>query len=937
MKKEMNPISTFLARFVTGRPGWILLGFFPLLVLAVLAAGNIESKTDLQDMLPEDNSQVIAYNRIDEMFSGGATAIVTIEGQDRKRMIAAARDVVSAVRNDEILIPLTRAVNFGLDEEFLSHWGLMMQDPDDLERTLDQFRRTDLLSFFTALNDSVEESWTGDDAEEDLETSRQESDAVAWMNQMDLSLSLINSLLSGDEGEDSETAGRELSRILTLGDLYGFNDDGTMLMLTILPDFNIVEFDKILTMMERLKGILAEVNSRYPDVTLAYTGDIPIQADEQDALGFDMLVPALVALVLIFILFLASFSRIRTILFLFISLIAGIILTYGFVGITVRQVNMLTSIMAVLLVGLGVDYGIQVASNYYGFRRKGIAVVSAMKQTYERAGVGIILAALTTSVSFFVLAGTGSQAFRQFGFILGSGILFCLLVMIVLLPALIVLADSRMEKRMLKKKTHFKYRERRIVEYHFLITIGLWTARNRKPVLLIGAVITVALFFTAMFGLKIDYDLMSMEPQDMPSIVQYKKIMDAYGITPFQSMFIATDIEEARWITDELEKERLVADIVSVADMIPSVDEQRETLALLAQIRVNPQRYDLLPWTKENVIALADQIQRLEWNMIEMADLSVAGLGEGNRIQIRRDALIREIFGAETGRPGKEIFQTLISQLLSDPLLAASGLTELDKSFAPALDERIRIMTSPDRPVTVEDLPDDIYRMFFAENGITNLVYIYPRNGIMDNAETMTGFNDRLARIHPGITGSTQIGIAWMDEAVQATLLSGVFIFLTVLIFLGFTMRRVHLVVRAITPLVVGIIWMLGLYVLMGQSLNFLNLVVIPLVIGMGIDFGIHLTHRNHVEASIRETYRTTGKAVFLSGMTTLIGFGSLGLIGKFPSIASMGTILAFGIASCLAASYLILPAILDNSEDPVNTGEIQMDNEIMKEISYEK
>ena len=104
---------------------------------------------------------------------------------------------------------------------------------------------------------------------------------------------------------------------------------------------------------------------------------------------------------------------------------------------------------------------------------------------------------------------------------------------------------------------------------------------------------------------------------------------------------------------------------------------------------------------------------------------------------------------------------------------------------------------------------------------------------------------------------------------------------------------------------------MLGIYPLSGLKLDFINIAVIPLVIGMGIDFGIHIAHRFKVEQDIETTYRYTGKAVFLSAFTTMIGFGSLGLIGSFPSIRSMGSILFFGIASCLATAIILLPALL--------------------------
>jgi predicted RND superfamily exporter protein len=89
------------------------------------------------------------------------------------------------------------------------------------------------------------------------------------------------------------------------------------------------------------------------------------------------------------------------------------------------------------------------------------------------------------------------------------------------------------------------------------------------------------------------------------------------------------------------------------------------------------------------------------------------------------------------------------------------------------------------------------------------------------------------------------------------------------------------------------------------------NVIVIPLIVGMGIDFGIHIAHRYKTEEDIETTYRYTGKGVFLSALTTMIGFGSLGLVGSFPSISSLGTILFFGITACLITTLFFLPALL--------------------------
>jgi predicted RND superfamily exporter protein len=106
-------------------------------------------------------------------------------------------------------------------------------------------------------------------------------------------------------------------------------------------------------------------------------------------------------------------------------------------------------------------------------------------------------------------------------------------------------------------------------------------------------------------------------------------------------------------------------------------------------------------------------------------------------------------------------------------------------------------------------------------------------------------------------------------------------------------------------------IWMLGLYPLLGMKINAINLAMVPLVIGMAVDFGIHLVHRYREEGDVAVTYSYTGKAVFLSAMTTMVGFGSLALVGEFKSIALIGAILFLGIASAWAVSTVLLPALL--------------------------
>lgn len=153
-------------------------------------------------------------------------------------------------------------------------------------------------------------------------------------------------------------------------------------------------------------------------------------------------------------------------------------------------------------------------------------------------------------------------------------------------------------------------------------------------------------------------------------------------------------------------------------------------------------RYDRAFYTPE-------EVQRLEWNLIEIGDLSVTWLGEDNKIVQKRDNMIREILGAETGKPGKEVFQRLISLLEEDPLLYADRLSRLDMSFARAMDALITEMAGVSRAITVSDLPESIRDQLLSNDGTRNLVVAYPHQTIINSENGMRRFADRMSSISP--------------------------------------------------------------------------------------------------------------------------------------------------------------------------------------------
>jgi hypothetical protein len=163
-----------------------------------------------------------------------------------------------------------------------------------------------------------------------------------------------------------------------------------------------------------------------------------------------------------------------------------------------------------------------------------------------------------------------------------------------------------------------------------------------------------------------------------------------------------------------------------------------------------------------------------------------------------------------------------------------------------------------------------------------------------------------------GVTGLDLINRDLFGMVRRDMLVIAPLAMLSVVLFLYLHFRRWRVVALALIPLSVGVTWMLGLTSLLGWKINYLNGVVIPMVVGIGIDDGIHIIHRYLEESryDIGGAVHYTGRAVTMTSLTTMVGFGSL-VIAQYRALSSMGWIIILGIGSCLLTSLLLLPPLL--------------------------
>lgn len=914
--KQSSRIMETLAGFVSRRYKLIVLLAVILVVLSLIAAGNIEVKTQIKDLLPESNPMVKSFLDVDEKFSGGESIFVLIEGSNRERMEQCAETLAARLAEDPEVMRDIRSINLKDEREFIADWGLLLQEVDDLEKMEEVFTSSNLAEFLTRLNDSFESTYTADSTEEELSSNTQEAETVVLYQQMEQFFTTLYDYLENPGANTAGDTAKSLTETFFLGSEYAYSWDNSLLIFTMAPDISMTDIEGTIRVMDNIDPIAAEIDREFPDVRIGFTGNIPLNADEQDYMSFDMLIPSLVAIVIIILLFLFSISQLRTILFMIIALVSGIILDFGFIGMTVKEITTLTSFMSTLLIGLGIDYGIQIVTNFLAYRREGNEPEEALRLTYQKAGTGTFLAALTTAVAFFVMAATGSKAFAQFGLVAGTGILCTFLMMFFFLPALMIWFGRRKART-----SHIPQ-----INYGFLGRIGTYAGSHRLITLAAVIVITVIMVFS-LATIEFEHDLMKLEPQSMPSLQAYYRMMDTFGITPSASMVITSSIEEDRELTEKLKDEPFVAQVVSLSQYLPPADEQAVRQEYLSGLHRRISAPHPLDYGGTALEDLLYEIQRVEWNLIEIGDLSVAGLGEDNKIVKKRNRMIREVLGAEVGAPGDEVIQRVIQLIESDPDRFGRLISRLDESFSNELRGITNRMTGIDRQLRLEDLPESAVQQMYNPGSGEYLITIFPEDGMVNSIESMRSFNTHLNSVSPKITGSTQFLIEWVDESMQSSQKAIILLFIFVIATMIIDFRSLRFALTASLPLVFGMVWMFGLYRLFGLKLNAINIAVVPLVIGMGIDFGIHIVHRYLVEGDIKRTYLLTGKAIFLSGMTTMIGFGSLALIGSFKSISLIGAILFCGIFSVLLATYIILPPLLTGKTQFTGIKEIKHEN----------
>ncbi len=809
-------------RGVVRHPFWVVGIALILSLLGVQQAVNLRIDTDLANLIPPEYPSAQALERLRETVGGESEAAIAIESPsfDANRSFAEALiPQVLAIVDPETGEQAFQRVEYRKDTEFLKDNALYFATPAELD---------------------LVESWLDDKI----------VDARLDANPMFFDL-------EDDEEEETDSVAVELEAIYNeiVSREYPISEDSLTMVLRFFPAEASSDVAFIRNAYDAMDRAIAETDpaSFHPQMETVTAGRLYRQMTEIETIQEDVLdsfgsgVMAVLLLVLLYFVYksysarvgrtfnlrvlLAELARAPVLAILVgLPLLMSLSWTFGLAMLTYGELNLMTSTLGLVLFGLGIDFGIHFYARYSEERASGKTVIDAAEETFASTGQAITIGALTTSLALFVLVVADFRGFSQFGFIAGSGIIFALAAMLIVMPALLS-----------------------IFERFRLLNLAAGTiprassgSNTRFPAarpILAGSILTVILALAFLPRVGFEYRFGELEPTYTEYEARRDILRKVYNDKRRRNpAYVVVDSpEEIAPITAELNR-RIEADTLS-----PTINRV-ESLQ------------DRFPMEAE---AQAERLARL--------------------------ASIRE--------------------QLADKYLVQDESEDMD---------RLRRAASTNRPLDFEEVPEFLRKQFTSKSGeLGNFVIIYPLHSLSDGRESMA-FSDDVGTIttadgteyHAGSTSLVAADMLKLMRAEAPWMVLATLLIVVVLMFINFMTVRWALL--ALLPLMVGLLWMLLLVELFGARLNFYNLIVLPAVLGIGNDAGVHLVHRymEQGKGSIMSVLRSTGEHVAMGSLTTMMGFAGL-LLSFHPGLESIGLLAVLGIGATLAAALLFLPALL--------------------------
>ncbi|MGC9530367.1 MAG: efflux RND transporter permease subunit [Candidatus Bipolaricaulaceae bacterium] len=624
------------------------------------------------------------------------------------------------------------------------------------------------------------------------------------------------------------------------------------------------------------------------------TGSYAAAAEADQIIRGDMNLTTWASSVGVFLLLLATFGSLFLTTVALVPLLVSALLTMAWAKFAVGGFNLVTSFLPALVLGLGIDFAIHLILRYVEERAGGGTVGQALSVAIHRKGEASLAAALTTAAVFLSLLVSQSRALDEMGVIMSVGIVVAFLAAMLLTPSLIALSYVSLRRR---------FRERLPVAIDRLARPYRKLLGQRRAVVTLGLLLTLALSYQVS---QVEFRFVSTQlaPPTNAQTVAEEILQEFQGTVSFGESFVffVSDPGRLEELAHTLEAHPLVAGTSSIRELLPQEllrgrASLQDVPAGAALDGVRAIHRSLTDWKQlvRQVDAAAARLSGLELAAAVSGRTELAAsLSQGGRELVQLSEDMGGVPAEELAATAAHLEQNL--QVVKDFLTQLEGL--------PAEPELISTL--------VNLLPQELKAQYYTETTGRYVLRVRLRPGLYQgrNLRQFLEFVRRLDVDYFGIPEVQSRLESYMKRDFAVS--TGVACLAIALLALG-SFRNWRRAVLAVLPLVIGYVWMLAGMRLLGIAFNFTNIVISPLLIGIGVDSAIHILHRIREEGTRGLEAAAWGAAtsalpVLSTSLTTMLVFGIL-VAAQTPGLRFLGISALLGLGFTLLASLVLLPA----------------------------
>ncbi len=870
MSLGVSSISTRFLHLLAKLPlrfPWLMV----LMFIAVSAASlnytvhHLGMNTNTSDLLSQDLPFIQMRAKLDKAFPKDASAIiVVVESPTPEQTAMAAEFVQKRLQNEKRFF---ESAYIPVDNSFYRQQGflyLSLQELEDLASKL-----VDAQPFIGYLSEHYD--FAGLMEIIGLALEGKEQDLTMPMDPL---LNAIDqAIVATKAGQTQYLSWQQLLADTNLG------EDQTRRLLIARAHLDFKQLMPARAPMQYLRSLAIEVAQRFPGVTLSMTGEVALEHEEMETVNKDMVVSSIVSLLLVCIALWIGFRSMRLLLVAFIALIVGLVLTAGFAAIAVGHLNLISVAFAVLYIGLGVDYATHFCLRYQECRGQGMDSERAIANTMDTVGRSLFLCAGTTAIGFLAFIPTDFVGVSELGIISGAGIFIGLFISFSLLPALL---------KLLPIKSWPANGGANLPNW-----IYIFPFRHAKAIV-IGAIVAALLAGLTLTQLRFDSNPINLRDPTTQSVIAFKKLLKTKSDSPFATSALTDSLEKAGELAVRFAK-------------LPSVHEAITLSSLVAEDQE----------AKLEIIDSLNMIMPVQLNRFEAAP----GPSDVRAALLKLSGILQKALEQPTTPTMREVLAKLHQDIV-DFIQYADSQTNPAEHYAKLEDSILKLLPHTmlmlrdglkANEFGINDIPDEVRSNWVSKDGIYR-VLVLPKQDL-NEPENLKVFVNDIMNTYPDVfglpIGDVTSGQAVVKAFVEAfsSALGMIFLFLLVLT------RSIKDTFLIVTPLLLAALLTGAFNVLLDNPFNFANIIVLPLLLGMGVDSGIHIVHRlHHQENHFELLQSSTARGVFYSALTTLCSFSSLAF-NTHAGTASMGLLLAIGISLTILCSLLVLPAMLGRAK----------------------